>query len=102
MTTPPRTRATTQATGRFRQLAKEAGVPLQNFVVRQDMGCGSTIGPIVATRLGYRTLDCGVAQWSMHSCRETCGVEDVMHAITLLTHTYGRFPALDASIDEGV
>jgi aspartyl aminopeptidase len=51
----------------FRTIAGEAGVPVQNFVVRQDMGCGSTIGPICAARLGIRTVDVGVPQLSMHS-----------------------------------
>lgn len=83
----------------FRQLALEAKTPVQSFVVRQDMGCGSTIGPIVATRLGFRTVDVGIAQLSMHSIREMCGVDDVTHALSLLKHYYGRFPSLDASID---
>lgn len=82
----------------FRQLALGAGVPLQNFCVRQDMGCGSTIGPIVATRLGLRTVDCGVPQLSMHSVREMCGTEDVAHAVTFFAHFFGAFPAEDEKL----
>lgn len=39
---------------------------LKEFAVRNDMGCGSTIGPILASGVGIRTVDCGIAQLSMH------------------------------------
>lgn len=60
----------------FRHLAEQAEVPVQSFVVRTDMACGSTIGPITAAELGVKTLDIGVPQFGMHSIRELAGSQD--------------------------
>lgn len=64
------------SSAKFQQVCEKAKVPTQNFVVRSDMGCGSTIGPIAATELGIETLDIGAPQWAMHSIRETAGTKD--------------------------
>lgn len=56
---------------------ERAGVTSQPFVSNNDIACGSTIGPITATRLGMTTVDIGPALWSMHSAREMCAVADV-------------------------
>lgn len=60
----------------FRLLARRVRVPVQDFVVRSDMACGSTIGPLTAAEIGVRTLDVGVPTFAMHSIRELAGSRD--------------------------
>lgn len=60
----------------FKMFAQEAEIPVQEFVMRSDLPCGSTIGPLTAARLGVRTVDVGVATLSMHSIREMAGSRD--------------------------
>ncbi|WP_129141660.1 M18 family aminopeptidase [Modicisalibacter coralii] len=76
---------TSETAALFRDICREAGVPVQSFVTRADMACGSTIGPITATELGVPTLDVGVPQWAMHSIRETAGSHDIRYLIRALT-----------------
>ena len=57
----------------FRNLCDQADVPVQAFVVRTDMACGSTIGPLTAAEIGVKTIDVGVPSFAMHSIREMAG-----------------------------
>ena len=68
-----------------RLLCDELEIPSQTFIARNDMGCGSTIGPIVASELGIKTVDVGVAQFAMHSIRELAGTKDALDFTNLLT-----------------
>jgi len=62
-----------ETAGLFRMLAAAENVPVQSFVVRTDMACGSTIGPLTAAETGIKTIDVGVPTFAMHSIRELAG-----------------------------
>jgi aspartyl aminopeptidase len=61
---------------KFLESAKSIDEKVQHFVTRSDMGCGSTIGPITATRIGVETIDIGLPTLGMHSIRELAGSAD--------------------------
>ena len=74
--------STTIAT--FMNVAERLGESVQKFVTRSDMGCGSTIGPITATKIGVKTIDIGLPTWAMHSIREVCGADDAYSLYNIL------------------
>ncbi len=65
-----------RGTAAFVLACEQADVPVQRFVVRSDIPCGSTVGPITAALTGATTVDFGAAMLSMHSARELCGAQD--------------------------
>ena len=74
-----------RGTAVFARACEQAGVPLQRYVHRADLPCGSTIGPISAARTGMTTVDVGAPQLAMHSAREVMAAVDVDHYAAALT-----------------
>lgn len=72
----------------YRHISERLELPYQSFVVRTDMACGSTIGPITAGNIGVRTLDIGVPQFAMHSIREMIGSKDAFVLYRVLTQYF--------------
>lgn len=60
----------------FSLACEQAQVPMQSFVSRSDLPCGSTVGPITSALTGVTTVDFGAPTLSMHSVRELAGTED--------------------------
>ena len=81
--------SSSETAGWFRHICARAGVPCQNIAARSDMGCGSTIGPITAAKLGVRTVDIGAPQLGMHSARELAGVHDQKFLLDALREFFG-------------
>ena len=92
--------ATTSLTASlFRQLCADVDVPVQSFVSRSDTACGSTVGPITAARLGVATLDVGIPQLAMHSCREVTGSQDAARLTDVLTAFFNRSSSLSIEVE---
>jgi len=84
-----------------RELSRRAGIGVQEFMVRNDCPCGSTIGPILSSKTGLRTVDVGAGCWSMHSIRETIGVADIESSFLLFRTFFASFAELDAKCSFG-
>ncbi len=65
----------------FKAVCEHAQVPVQTFVNRQDLSCGTTVGPILAAQLACPAVDVGLPMWGMHSAAETMGCHDLEFAI---------------------
>lgn len=70
---------------RFAEYCEQAGAPYQKYSHRNDLGCGSTIGPIASSQLGIQCVDVGNPLWAMHSIRESAGVADHHFMIKAMT-----------------
>ena len=79
-----------QTSAIFRQLCQQHNVPVQDFVVRTDMACGSTIGPITSSHIGVKTIDIGLPTFAMHSIRELAGSQDAVMLCKVLTAYFNQ------------
>ncbi|KAF7331840.1 hypothetical protein MKEN_00064100 [Mycena kentingensis (nom. inval.)] len=80
-----------------KQLIERKGGKVQEFEVRNDMACGSTVGPMLS-KLGVRTCDVGCAMLSMHSIRETAGSDDVQNYIDLFRSLFESYELLEKKL----
>ncbi|KAI0069151.1 aspartyl aminopeptidase [Artomyces pyxidatus] len=92
-------RYASDAIGSFvvKKLVEKKGGKVQEYEVRNDMACGSTVGPFLS-KLGLRVVDVGNAMLSMHSIRETAGSHDVQHAIDFFGSFFEGFAEFDAQL----
>ena len=81
---------TGEGAARLRVLAERTKIELQTFVMRSDLACGSTIGPITATETGIPTTDIGIPTLAMHSIRELACAGDIPPLVALLNAFYRR------------
>lgn len=82
----------------FRHLCDSVEESVQTFVVRTDMACGSTIGPITAGELGVKSLDVGIPTFAMHSIRELAGSKDG-YALYRVLSAFNNLASV--TVDEG-
>ena len=76
------------SSAQLRLLCEKAKIPLQVFIMRNDMPCGSTVGPTVSASLGIPTVDIGEPMLSMHSIREMMAANDHADMIKLVETLY--------------
>ncbi|KAF9452453.1 aspartyl aminopeptidase [Macrolepiota fuliginosa MF-IS2] len=81
----------------LKKMMERYGGKVQEFEVRNDMPCGSTVGPLLS-QIGIRTVDVGAPMLSMHSIRETAGSHDVQAAIDLFKALFEGFSEFDKNL----
>ena len=76
-------------------VADKCGATLQKFQIRNDSRSGGTIGPMTSSALGFRSVDAGIAQLSMHSIRATTGSLDPGLGVRLFKGFFDHYESVD-------
>ena len=82
----------------FKEIGKLCNVPIQEFIVRQDSPCGTTIGPIITSKVGIRSVDVGIPQFSMHSIREYLGIVDLYYYKTIFEEFFKSYEKVKGNL----
>jgi len=82
----------------FKELAKKCGSQIQEFIVRQDSPCGTTIGPITSAKTGIKSVDVGIPQFCMHSIREYLGVVDLFYYKNVFEEFFKSFESVRGNL----
>jgi aminopeptidase I len=81
--------------GMLQRVADLCGSTLQLFQRRNDTRGGGTIGPMTSARIGFRAIDAGIPQLSMHSIRATTGSLDPGLGVKLFKGFFDHFEQVD-------
>lgn len=90
----------TTSAGVIREAARLVQVPTQDYMVKNDSPCGSTIGPILSSKLGMTTVDIGGPQLSMHSIRECGSTQSISQLTALLASFYSNYGKIRSYFSE--
>jgi aspartyl aminopeptidase len=82
----------------FKEIANLCNVPIQEFIVRQDSPCGTTIGPITSAKIGIKSVDVGIAQFAMHSIREQLGIVDLFYYRTVFEEFFKSYEKVKGNL----
>ena len=74
----------------FRQVCREAGVPVQRYSNRADLPGGSTLGNISTAHLSVHSVDIGLPQLAMHAAYEVAGAKDTAYLAQAMTAYFGK------------
>ena len=82
----------------FKEIANLCNVPIQEFIVRQDSPCGTTIGPITSAKIGIKSVDVGIPQFAMHSIREQLGIVDLYYYRTVFEEFFKSYEKVKGNL----